>query len=86
VSGDREKRSVQSKRDMQVPRRPPLPIWFFIGVLLILYGFLILGQGMWWLFDPPAQPTVLANLRPNLWWGALLLVVGGSMTAASSPW
>ena len=71
---------------MQAHHRRPIPIWFFIGVLLIIYGFLILGQGMWWLFDPPVQKTVLADLRPNLWWGALLLIVGGSMAGASSPW
>jgi hypothetical protein len=64
----------------------PIPVWFFIGVLLIVYGFLIMGQGMWELFAPPAHPTVLAELRPALWWGALLLVVGGAMAARSAPW
>ena len=69
------------------PRRErPLPIWFFIGLLLIVYGFLILGQGMWDLFSPPAHPKVLAYLRPALWWGSLLLVVGGAMAGGSSPW
>ena len=43
-----------------------ISIWFFIGVLLIVYGFLIMGQGMWELFAPPAHPTVLAELRPAL--------------------
>ncbi|HTX36792.1 MAG TPA: hypothetical protein VME43_17305 [Bryobacteraceae bacterium] len=71
---------------MQLQHRRPIPIWFFIGVLLIVYGFLILGQGMWWLFAPPVHQTVLAELRPNLWWGALLLVVGGGMAGSSAPW
>ena len=31
-------------------QKPMIQIWFFIGVLLILYGFLIMGQGMWELF------------------------------------
>ena len=50
----------------------PLPIWFFIGILLVIYGFLIMGQGMWELFRPPAHPVVLAELHPSLWWGALM--------------
>jgi hypothetical protein len=41
---------------------------------------------MWDLFTPPAHPTVLAELRPALWWGALLLVVGGAMAGRSAPW
>ncbi|MGO9255300.1 MAG: hypothetical protein ACLQU1_03205 [Bryobacteraceae bacterium] len=71
---------------MHLHRERPISIWFFIGALLIVYGFLIMGQGMWDLFAPPAHPTVLAKLRSALWWGALLLVVGGAMAGRSAPW
>ncbi len=53
-----------------------LSIWFFIGLLLTLYGILILGSGLYELWVPPAHPVVLANLHPGIWWGAVLLVIG----------
>ncbi len=51
-----------------------IPIWFFIGALLAVYGVLILGAGLFGLVHPPA--VELANLHAGLWWGALLLVIG----------
>jgi hypothetical protein len=63
-----------------------IPIWFFIGLLLIVYGFLIMGQGMWELFNPPARTVVLAELKASIWWGALILVIGGIYAGRYSPW
>jgi len=54
-----------------------ISIWFFIGALVLCYGVLILGAGLWELVRPPAHPTVLNELRPALWWGLLLIVLGG---------
>jgi hypothetical protein len=71
---------------MESGGRKRISIWFFIGVLLIAYGFLIMGQGMWELFFPPARPVVLADLRPGLWWGALVLVLGGIYAGRFAPW
>jgi hypothetical protein len=51
-----------------------LPIWFFIGALLLVYGVLILGAGIAGLFHPPH--VVLAELHVGIWWGALLIVIG----------
>jgi hypothetical protein len=51
-----------------------IPVWFFVGVILLIYGVLILGSGFYQLSHPPA--TVLANLHPALWWGGLLMIVG----------
>jgi hypothetical protein len=67
-------------------RKRMISIWFFIGLLLIAYGFLIMGQGMWELFNPPAHPVVLADLRAGIWWGALILVIGAVYTGRYSPW
>jgi asparagine N-glycosylation enzyme membrane subunit Stt3 len=53
---------------------PIIPVWFFVGVILFLYGLLILGSGIYQVSHPPA--TVLAHLRPALWWGALLAIIG----------
>jgi len=51
-----------------------IPVWFFIGVILFIYGVIILATGIYGLWHPPS--TVLANLRPALWWGVLLIVIG----------
>ena len=51
-------------------------IWFLIGLLLVAYGLLILGAGLYELAVPPAQPTVLANLHPGIWWGLVVLGLG----------
>ena len=63
-----------------------LSIWLFIGLLLIAYGAIIMGTGMWELFMPPARKTVLYELRPSLWWGALLLVLGAIFVGRTSKW
>jgi len=51
-----------------------IPVWFFVGVILLIYGVLILATGLYELSHPPS--TVLAELRPAIWWGALLAVIG----------
>ncbi len=53
-----------------------LSIWFFIGVLLTLYGVIILATGLYEIASPPAHPVVLYQLHASVWWGALLLVIG----------
>ena len=52
-----------------------VPVWFFVGVILLIYGVLILATGLYEFSHPPA--TVLAYLHPAVWWGALLTIVGG---------
>ena len=53
-----------------------IPIWFFIGAVLLVYGILILGIGIFHLVYPPAQQLSLSELHPDIWWGGLLLVMG----------
>jgi hypothetical protein len=53
-----------------------ISIWFFIGLSLLVNGALITGAGIWQVFYPPANPVVLFNLHANVWWGAVLLVLG----------
>jgi hypothetical protein len=71
---------------MQRDGRRMISIWIFIGLLLIAYGVLIMGQGMWELFVPPANPPVLAGLRANIWWGSLILVLGAVFAGSNSRW
>jgi hypothetical protein len=62
-----------------------LSIWFFIGVLLLAYGVLICGAGLYELSSPPEHPVVHAELHAGIWWGALLLVLGGIYTFRFRP-
>jgi hypothetical protein len=66
-------------------RKHFLSIWLFIGTLLLIYGALILGSGIYDLFYPPARQTVLANLHAQIWWGAVLLVLGVVYTWTFRP-
>ena len=63
-----------------------ISIWIFIGFLLIAYGALIMGQGMWELLVPPAKPVVLAELHAGMWWGSLILILGAVFVGANSKW
>jgi len=51
-----------------------IPVWFFVGVLFVVYGFLIFVSGLTEWSHPPG--TVEAQLHAPVWWGALLLVLG----------
>jgi hypothetical protein len=53
-----------------------ISIWFFIGVILTIYGVLITGAGIYNFFVPPTQPVVLGQLHAGIWWGLLLLIMG----------
>jgi len=57
-------------------REGMVSVWFFIGVLLLAYGILILGAGLYELTSPPEHPVVLSNLHAGIWWGVLLIVMG----------
>jgi hypothetical protein len=62
-----------------------LSIWFFIGLLLLAYGILITGAGIYELNNPPEHPVVLGNLHAGIWWGALLTVLGLIYTLKFKP-
>lgn len=53
-----------------------ISIWFFIGALLVIYGLLIIGAGVWNVYYPSGLPQALAHLHAAIWWGALLLFLG----------
>jgi hypothetical protein len=62
-----------------------ISIWFFIGLMLIVYGVLILGAGLYGLGTPPERTVELADLHAGIWWGALLLVLGIVYTYLFAP-
>ncbi len=53
-----------------------ISIWFFIGLLLVPYGLLTFGAGIYEYMVPSAQTTVLASLHAGIWWGLLILGLG----------
>lgn len=60
-----------------------VPVWFFVGLLLLVYGSLILASGLAEWSDPP--PTVLAELHAPVWWGSLLTLLGAMYCYLYSP-
>lgn len=58
-------------------KKEPLSIWFFVGVILTTYGLLVVLSA----FLPTERVTVLAQLRPALWWGAITTVCGAVFLA-----
>ncbi|HZT38197.1 MAG TPA: hypothetical protein VFA28_09870 [Bryobacteraceae bacterium] len=67
--------------------RPGLiSIWFFIGAVLLIYGILILGAGVYSAAVPESNPVVLANLHAGVWWGILLIALGAFYSLRFSPW
>ncbi|MFZ0304338.1 MAG: hypothetical protein WAL75_16730 [Terracidiphilus sp.] len=54
-----------------------ISIWFFIGVLLVIYGFLILGAGLTeWATSTYPAGVELNQLHAPVWWGSLLAILG----------
>lgn len=60
-----------------------VPVWFFVGLLLLAYGSLILASGLAEWSDPP--PTVLAELHAPVWWGSLLTLLGAMYCYLYAP-
>lgn len=55
------------------------PIWFFVGLILLAMGGIIILSGIYQLINPPEVKTVLAETHPAIWWGAVMFIFGGIM-------
>jgi uncharacterized membrane protein len=53
-----------------------ISIWFFIGVLLTVYGAMIFGYGLFNLATGQLPHVVLAKLHAPVWWGAMMAALG----------
>lgn len=60
-----------------------LPVWFFIGVLLTLYGIIILVTAVSELSHPPT--AVLSQYHAGIWGGVILILIGGFYTLRFWP-
>jgi hypothetical protein len=55
------------------------PIWYFVGLIILVIGVLVFCSGIYIYFNPPVVTTVLAETHPNLWWGGLMMIFGGGL-------
>ena len=57
-----------------VPGNNMISVWFFVGILLTVYGFVVFLSGIYHIFNPP--DTVAAFLHAGIWWG-IIMITGG---------
>jgi hypothetical protein len=60
-----------------------IPVWFFVGLLLAIYGVLICASGIME-YSEPAK-TVLSELHAPVWWGGVLGLIGVVYCVAFRP-
>ncbi|MEN6495421.1 MAG: hypothetical protein ABFD16_14165 [Thermoguttaceae bacterium] len=63
-----------------------VPIWFFIGALLLVYGIVIFSSGLYLYFVPPEHKVQLFEYHADIWWGILLTVLGAIYCRKFHPW
>jgi len=56
-------------------------IWTWCGALVAVYGVLLVGTGVYYVYYPEVQ-TVTAHLNPSLWWGAVMVLSGATLLVA----
>lgn len=59
-----------------------ISIWFFIGMILMVYGAIITVASI---FAPQPPTVVLTNLHAGIWWGAILFGIGLFYTLRFRP-
>lgn len=59
-----------------------LPVWFFVGVLFVIYGILIVISG---LTEQTPPDVAQVGASAPIWWGAIMLAVGLIYTIAFRP-
>ena len=78
---------------MQTERQ--VPIWFFVGGTLLIYGIIITISGLAALSNPSAVQIALNKSNPNapwiffhadIWWGGLMTILGALYCAKYHPW
>jgi hypothetical protein len=52
------------------------PIWYFVGLMLTAMGAVVLFSGVIDYSGERTARTVLSELHPALWWGAIMIVAG----------
>ena len=77
VASAKCRRYGRTVRSLKAGVHSMISIWFFIGISLAVNGALIMGAGIYQVVNPPPDPgVVLFHLHANVWWGAVLFVLG----------
>jgi hypothetical protein len=63
---------------MAMKPRTTIPIWFFIGISLLVNGIIIFGASLYQVVQSPPMEArvVLFELHAGVWWGAILTLLG----------
>jgi len=61
---------------MSTENRKMKSIWYFVGLMLVAMGAVVMGSGMYSFLNPGEARTVLAELHPALWWGIVMVIAG----------
>lgn len=66
-------------------RGESLSLWFFVGIMTLAYGVVLLPYGAWAWFGNHEAPTSLHEYHPTFWWGLLLVLFGSFYTFQFRP-
>ena len=61
---------------MEKETKPMKPIWYFVGLMLTAMGAVVLVSGLLDYSGERTARTVLSELHPAIWWGAIMIVAG----------
>lgn len=61
-----------------------IPIWFIIGINILVIGAIIFVTGLvrW---NQPAPGIAMTRVHPDVWWGALMTIIGLVYTIKFRP-
>ena len=62
-----------------------IPIWFFIGLTLLVYGVLISLYGLASWGDKDKMAMAMSHVHADVWWGAGMAALGAFYTAKFRP-
>ena len=68
--------------DTQKSAQEMVSIWTWVGLVLFVYGLIIPGAGIYYIFEPESV-TATASYNPSLWWGIIMLVAAAIFLATS---
>jgi len=51
-------------------------IWFLVGLILVIYGLILTGCGVYYQAHPELLTQKLGELNPSLWWGSGMAGLG----------